>query len=464
MEEEEENKNDAYQGSQIIYEDNKIIFLKCNSFDSAKYFGPTFLSKYYNRYTGDVYIIVDKEGGDIIPTLSYVIHKPIRNEIEYYDYDHNDLTISDILEKFPEIEDKIYDLTGTSDTYGALKKILGGQEIDVYRLRDVDDLISGFRFNGNNPGKSMITIRFDSYEEYFSLFDFDDDEINYLTSVFSLNHNFFGNRGHSDWSEGYLMREFNNENLEMVKEILSFIKPEIASLKTEVEMNIASELFMELFTRETESIIDEYTSEMDSCMQRSEISDVENDLADVFQSYRIFNKDGAFGSYVTTVNSLLSLYDLTKERRLDLHGVLTKIGHTMSVGPYQENSYETDCHDFDSESFDKWTNYSLNQILEKIEDSGEYPNLNEFRKIVDEVLSKYELSTYYSISRRKKVNEGFIITKIDPKTNKLHIKYSSFKNGERVFENRSYTLDEFKTFLHNAELFENKILKSQKKV
>ena len=90
MAETEENKNEAYDGSQIFYEDDKVMLLKCNTLESAKYFGPPFFSKFYNRYSAaDNYIIVDKEGDYLTPTLSYLIHKPHQGPIECYNYENN---------------------------------------------------------------------------------------------------------------------------------------------------------------------------------------------------------------------------------------------------------------------------------------------------------------------------------------------------------------------------------------
>jgi hypothetical protein len=236
MTETEENKNEAYDGSQIFYEDDKVMLLKCNTLESAKYFGPPFFSKYYNRYRdGDNYIIVDKEGDYLTPTLSYLIHKPHKGVIEYIGYDNNSLTITDILEKFPVIRDKLYEAIGVSNIYGALKRISGGEEIDVYKLSDIDGLIGGFKFNKNTPGKSMVTLKFTDNEDYFNLFDLGEGDIWFLKSLFSSSYHYdsmfySSDTGYHDWDEGYLMSELNEENIALIKQILIYVKPEIAEL------------------------------------------------------------------------------------------------------------------------------------------------------------------------------------------------------------------------------------------
>ena len=143
--------------------------------------------------------------------------------------------------------------------------------------------------------------------------------------------------------------------------------------------------------------------------------------------------------------------------------MLSKIGHTMSVGPYEEYMYDYGSGDFDIDSVNRNAKYELEKILGEIEDSDKYPNLIKFREMVDEVLSQYQLNKYYDLKRGDNT-EGFRITKLDPVTNKIFLTYhkSGLTRGSES-EVRSYTLEEFRNFLHNPELFENKILNFRKK-
>jgi len=469
MVETEENKNEAYDGSQIFYEDDKVMLLKCNTLESAKYFGPPFFSKYYRRYRdGDNYIIVDKEGDYLTTTLSYLIHKPHRGQIEYYNYDNDNLTITDILEEFPEITNKIYDLIGVSNTYNILKRISGGEDIDEYKFANIDGLIGGLKFNKNNPGKSMVTLKFDDNEDYFKLFDLGDGDLWFLKALFSSYHydsiGFYNSdTGYQDWDEGYLMRDLNEENIAIIKQILLYIKPDIMELKDDDQYKEASVLLKETFSRQIESIIDDFTHERDSAMQKAAEEEIRDELCNPFQNYGLFAKSGCFYTYVTTVNVLLAMYNIAKERHLDLTEMLSKIGHTLSVGPYEDHMYEYGSGDFDIDSVNRNAKYELEKILEEIQDSNKFPNLVKFREIVDEVLSKFDLNRYYNLKRGDKT-EGFRITRLDPMTNKIFLTY--YKSGIIVAsqsESRSYTLEEFRNFLNNPELFENKILNFRKK-
>lgn len=467
MTEEEENKNEAYEGSQIFYEDDNVMLLKPNSFASAKYFGPPFFSKYYKRYSdGDNYIIVDKEGDYISPTLSYLIHKTNKGKLEYYDYDNNDLTLTDILEKFPVIEDKLYEVIGVSNTYGTLKRISGGEEIDRYELNNIDGLIGDFKFNKNNPGKSMVTIKFDDHDDYFKLFDLTEGDIWFLNTLFHSYHNdymfYSSDTADSDWDEGYMIMDFDNDNLELFKKILVYIKPDIAKLETDDEKSEASKILLDTFGDSIESIINDYANERDNCMQRQAEADVRGELCDPFINYGLFAKSGCFYTYVTTVNVLLGMYNIAKERHTNLYGMLSKIAHTMSIGPYEEYMYEYGCNDLDTVSINNNAKFYLEKIIEEIEESDRFPNLAAFRETVASVLSKYDLNRSYKLTRGNP-SESFRIQKIDPKTNKIHLTY--YKSaGLLGGEQRTYSLEEFNNFLHIPELFENKVLNFKKKV
>jgi hypothetical protein len=155
------------------------------------------------------------------------------------------------------------------------------------------------------------------------------------------------------------------------------------------------------------------------------------------------------------------MYNIEKERHVDLTEMLSKIGHTMSVGPYEDSMYDYGSGNLDIDSVNRNAKYELEKILEEIEDSNKYPNITKFREIIDKVLSKYDLNRAYKLTRGNP-SESFRIQKIDPKTNKIFLTY--YKAGGTMGEPRSYTLEEFQDFLHNPELFENKILNFRKRV
>ena len=460
MSEQEELKNDAYKGSKILYEDDNIIFLKCLSYESAKYFGPPFLWKKWNTHKyGDTFIVVDKKGNDWSPTKSYVISVSDYG-VHYLDDEDQEIKTSTFFHWFPQIENLVYKTIPAKNIYQILKKIQNGEEYPSHTLNRYDDLISSFRFNKTSPGKSMIQLTFDYDEDYFKLFDLSEGDMWFLRNLFSYYDSDMGfyhsDFAYQDWNEGYLLYEFNEENRRKIFEIMTYFDPKLSTMDGENNIQI-SKLLYDTFPRQTESIIDDYQSEKEECTTRTAKEEIINELKDKFINYGIFEKN-TFNKYVTTVNVLLSLYKMYNDHDLTIQELMSKLGHEFSVGPYEEYMYEYGCNDFDSESYNNYVSHQLKKILEEIEESDRFSNLDEFKKVSSEVRKNYEFDKWYPTPKDKTLK--FNIRSIDPKTNKLTIV------TQRQFEdakNRSLTLDEFNSFLYNLELFERKILKTRKK-
>ena len=181
----EEDKTEAYQDTDIIIDNDDVLFVKSNSYTSAKYFGTDFAVKYYTKKyrNGELYFIFDKKDPYpqsephiytiFIPEPEYVRGEYKSKKPELYDPRERDIEIYEIIQKFPFIEDKLIDTLGVNDTYQALVNISNGNDIDKYELGRIDDLIVDIRFNVKNPGKSMIVLQFDDMESFQIFKDFE---------------------------------------------------------------------------------------------------------------------------------------------------------------------------------------------------------------------------------------------------------------------------------------------------
>jgi len=461
MSEQEELKNEAYKGSKILYEDDNIIFLKCLSYESAKYFGPPFLWKQWKTHKyGDTFIVVDKKGNDWVPTKSYVISVSDYG-VHYLDDEDQEIETSTFFHWFPQIENLVYKTIPAQNIYQILRKIQNGEEYPAHTLNRYDELISGFRFNKTSPGKSMIQLTFDYDEDYFKIFDLGEGDIWFLRNLFSYYDSDMGfyhsDYAYQDWNEGYLLYELNDENRRKILEIMTYFDPKLNRMEDSTNPQIAK-LLISTFPRQIENIVDDYQSEKEQCMSRAAKEEITNELKDKFINYGIFEKN-MFNKYVTTVSVLLSLYKMYGNHNLTIQELLSKLAHEFSVGPYEEYMYEYGCNDFDSESFNNYALHQLNKIIEEIEESDRFSNLEEFKKVSGEVTKKYDFDKWYPTPKDK--NLKFNIRYIDPKTNKIHIVTQKQFEGTK---NRSLTLDEFNSFLYNLELFERKTLKSRKKL
>ena len=466
----EEDKTEAYEGTKIIVDNDDVLFVESNSYTSAKYFGPDFASKYYTKKyrNGDLFFIFDKK--DPYPQSEPHIYTIFRTyprgnnkgtKTEILDPRERDIEISELIEKFPQLEDIIIDTLGVTDIYTALVNISKGVEMNEYELNRIDDLITDIRFNKNNPKKSMITLKFNDLEDYAKLFYDDQNEIWFILAMFSRYSDYeFEDYywGENEWKEGYLIQSFSDENTEKVKGILKMVSPKYVNLSNDDECAEASKILYDMFDSQISNIISDYTSEKNICKRTAAEKEIEESLCDPFINYGIFSKDGCFWKYVTTVNVLLSLYKMFKTKNDNITELLTKLARMKDPPEFYEYAYETECYDFDDNSFQNSIKYNLDRIMETLEDSTYFPNLPEYQKIIDVVLDNYDIGTIYELPSDK--DKRFRITNIDPKTNKIFVDYG--KNKSTPTEKRSYDLEGFNDFLHSPELFEQKIRRFNK--
>ena len=463
---EEEYKNEAYQNSDIIIDSEDFLVVKPKSNTSVRYFGSNYIIKNYNKFRdGVLYFIINKtESKPII----YTLYKGDNESLfKYYNEYGKEITFNEIIEEFSSIESDIIDIIGVGDSYSILQEIASGVEMDKYKVRHMDDLIYDIRFNKNNPLKSMIVLRFDSDEDYFSLFDFDEDNISYMNSIFNSNsyNNYFNDydRASSDWDEGYLLYDFSDENFNKLKSILKIVKPSLSNIikdNSQDDMSAVSEVMSELFGREVSSMIDVYNDELSECKLNTEKETIKGDLCDIFKYNGIFNKgDGCFYTYVTTVNILLNLYKEQKDFSLSVRDLLSKIGHNMSVSDYYEYYYETDCYDYNSfkETFNREVTRQLDNILDNIDMEKYVGNDKEvFRKYEKYLIGVYGINKWFTLPHDKHNNrKKFRIDDYDINSNKINLTYRKEGNDEK----RSYDIDGFIDFLNNPEIFEQKIIK-----
>ena len=462
MPEKEELKNEAYAGSKILYEDDEVIFLKCLSYESAEYFGPKFLIQDWSSFRNDdKFIIVDKKK-DFSPVSSFLIIVDKSNNVNYYSPDGDEIKPSLFFRWFPQIEDIVYKTIPIQNIYQLLKKIQSGEEYPEHTLGRYDDLIGGFKFNKSQPGKSMVKLKFDSDEDFFKLFDLGDGDIWFLNNLFSYYGNYdmgfyHSDSAYQDWNEGYLIYEIVGEARGKLFELVSYFIPGVEEINDETAEKI-SKLLIETFPRQTENIIDDYQSEKEQCMSRTAKEEITNELKDPFMNYGVMEKY-MFSTYLTTVNVLVGLFKTFNMKDSTLYELFKKMGHEKNIGPFEEHMYEYGCDDFDSDSFNSTALREIEKMIEDVESSDRFTNLDEFKNITYNLRKRFEFKKWYKTPKDK--NVSFAIIDVDPKTNKINITTQKQYEGQKK---RSLTLDEFNSFLYNLELFERKIWKSKKKL
>lgn len=442
---------DFHGAKNILLDNEDWMVVDPLDYEAFVYYAPEEFKSKWNEYRdGDTYFIIDK---DKEPIQTSIIHKE-DDKVFYFGNEaqrHRKLTRNEFIEDFPdEIKSVVDEIVGQSDIYKLLLAIKNGENVTTNQIERADDLIYGFRYNENNPIKSMVKIRFDDMEDYLKLFELNEYDIDLANRLYSYyNDETFVDydHGYNEWNEGYLIYYFSDENMNKFKQIIRLVLPSAANLVDDSEKEKACKRVEDMFSNEIDYITSDWVDEQNECRTRGAKEWIEGDVCDYFNKFGIITQN-CFSNYYTTVGILLSLYNTVNDKTLDLSEVFKDLGHRASnVGGWDENRWEIDCNDFDYESFNRVVEDQLDKILEKMEDSDDFIDVNKYSEIFDRITKNYNLNHKY----KTKTGREFFIRSIDPSTNKIIVQVNKKEGG---LEDRSYTEEEFNNFLVSPELFE----------
>ncbi|MFM7984898.1 MAG: hypothetical protein ACKPKO_36815, partial [Candidatus Fonsibacter sp.] len=100
-----------------------------------------------------------------------------------------------------------------------------------------------------------------------------------------------GDRTWSDWNEGYLIREFNEENGRKLSEIISILNPNLVPKgdwrRDDEFCETASKLLHDTYERQVESFLNEWTNLMNECMREEAEKDLDKTFGNIFTRFGI---------------------------------------------------------------------------------------------------------------------------------------------------------------------------------
>ena len=308
-----------------------------------------------------------------------------------------------------------------------------------------DDLISDVRDNG------IITLRFENDAEYFKLFDLPEDDINFLISLFNPYNNFelFDYyRAEEDWKDGYIVGYFSDENMELLEKLKNIIAPDV---DIQADKEKISKVLNDLFSKQVDYIVGEYETEMDTAMRGSIEESVKDELCNIFMTDGIHSITGCFYKYMTSVDALIKLYDNHNSKGSELYDLLKIVGHNKSVNDnYYESMYEyMYTVDFDTKSFNNTVTYRLERIMEELEDSDKFLDIEGYKKIIQNLTKRYKFNVWRLLPKDE--NILFKIIRVNPENNEIEFEYKQRIGYD--FKKAMLDLDSFNTFLYQPELF-----------
>ena len=445
------SKNNAYEGTRIIVNTEDLMFLEVLAPDSLGYFGLDWVKNRYDRFRdGNLYLIVDKRE---LPVNVKVLYTDTDGEFFGYYQSGDTIKYSELLLEYPELVDQITALEPVSEIYDALLSISEGQELSKYNLRNIDDLVSDFKFNKRSPRASSVMLSFDDVEDILEMFDVGDDDKWFVRAVTSYDgYEFeYWDNVHDDWLQGYGLDHFSGvENETRIDNILKVILPgHSINTNDDEERQLICNTLETFFPSEIEDVLDTYIREQNYCKTRGALKEIESDVSNLFEPYNIF-KVGEGYNYVTSVKTLLSLYENVGSKKYTLKELLAEINKDTEVGGWAEYMYETDCLDFDQVTMDRTVSQALDSMEEGLEDSDKFEDIEEFKKMADFILSKYDLNRNYETP--KDSNIRFTIHELDPSDNSVLVTVRNLE--KRTSEKRRLDLEGFNNLLIQQELFQ----------
>jgi len=451
----------ADKQSEIIFEDDKVLFIKVKGYDAMDYYASERLKGEYNKFNryGDIYLIVDKDGEN-----SYAMNQVRNGYTDVLDFDGMVNNFMDVIEDYPQLESKLVDFIKPENAYEMLLLIKAGKKVDRWDLKSADECMVGITYNTKTPGKSMIQLEF-SENEYFGFFEFEekDWDKNILESIFGGRYSSYNvldyDYAYEEWKEGYLIGNLNTENYDRLRDIIAFLSPELAKMykdgNEDSYRSSVSKFLDSNFAWFGERLQEEYTDLRNEAANDKIKETAIKDIADIFQNYGVFRNKGVFTYYVTTVNVLLSLYRKTQNKTATILELFEEIGKEMdlNIGQYHNEGFES--YDFDDKKFNEVASEGLDRMMEEIENEPEkFERFKEYGEILNK-LSKlgYEIGRQYPLPTDPK--KMFRIEEISKNDSKIILIHWDGTRGQK----RSYTFEEFVNYLQSPELFESLVRK-----
>jgi hypothetical protein len=439
------------EGRNIIFENDEYLFMEILNAGTARYYGGEDFSKNWARTyrEGDLFFLINKsERGS-----SIWIHIPNYDRVFIEDFEGSTISLIEFFKKFPQFKKVIMEKIDpfSMGAYLALKAIAEGvPPRNDWDMEQVDPLIGRFKYLGKNPKNSVVTLQFSDESDYFKTLDLSDDDlwvINIFTNTYSGGYDFVDYSDTYYWDEGHLFYYLNVENKSKINDILKYISPGLEISDDEETNKKIVDVLDTHYPEIGDSISSEYADYENQARNRKAREDIEDEFCEIYEKFNIFKK-GCYYRYVTPVWNLIKLYEKYNVEHMDLLGLITTIGHTLSVWSVYESIHDTYGEDFDDEGFNRSVGYTIDKVYDNIDEH----KFDEVNNVYNDVTKKFRFNRYYDFPSGDK--NQFMIEKIDPTTAKLVVRMYGRNIPSGL---RTISLEDFYTMIYNPTLFNDGI-------
>ena len=447
---EKEIKKDAKK----IYEDENILVVQPMTLKSSCYYGAetrwcttSTSSDEFDRHfkNGNLYYFIKKG----VPDGKWALF--ISNdgtEIEVFDSKNNKSTVNVLRREFSELDEIIDDLSNNSQDY---------TNLSLYLLTANSYLLHRNTNNLSQHGKwfPFVEVKLD-LDEIMKVFGIEDD--NDQRSIQQFYHSYYPYEhtdGWYDFRDGYVFRHFNESNMELLKKIASYIKPEILipdinEWDGTKEMNEFTDKLNDLYERDVDYIISEYTTLNDQSFEEGAREQINSSIISEMKNlgFKYVENDSRRSDvWVFSIlgNKLASLFEVTNSKKLSVIQMLNKkLDGELDFS--EDNIYEYQ-GDFDSDGFNNYIESHLEDILEKIEEDNS-PEALEFIEFLRK--NNYKVKGTYKIPRSDKYSFRILEINVEDGT----VTFDMIRDSDNERKRMAPTFRGFIDFIYNPTLFD----------
>lgn len=495
--EEEEVKKDVEK----IYEDSRFLVVRPFSHKASCFYGANTKwctttksdDYHFRRYTknGSLYYIIDKEAVGHASLGKMALHVSNDGNATAWDQQDNNRGIDFMLERFAPISDTLKKLVRGDDDYELLKKASEGNKgalnskLSAEYFDRFEDGYAYFEFDDLSDYLSLLSNEIEEYElkdiEYAIETPYGYDSYYYDSYNFD-----------DDMKEGYPLRALKPNHLILLKDILTIANSDLVKcftsrpsfnrndlkkfiekgndkidyydlyrleLKDECNSEIGRFL-LDFDQRFTDDFRYAYSTAEDESMKEGVKKEMTDELCSIYDQIGIEKvPDGkCFDEYRISIDKLLEYYEENLENFSGLtidqmfKDVLVPNLVNYNVREPRELAYEVRDDETFNHHFDDDVTSALESLKERIEDSDNYSDLDEYKSIYTFISNKYGFDRDIEIPT---VGDNVTIKfyKVDPSDNR--IEFTITRRGDNYgFKKGRAKLSTIQQLMSNYQLFD----------
>ena len=485
-----------------LYEDSRFLIVQPYSHKASCYYGSNTKwctaskdnESYFDRYgtNGRLIYIIDKQSKD--ETLGKMaVHINDNDNVWVYDQKDNQRSQDFLLNRFEPIGEAIKKILRGDDDYVILKKVKEG------KLTPSSQKLTAPYFDSMDV--EQVHLKFDDAREFLSIMDeqIEDYEIDsYVNAIelpYGMDYYYYDRYNFDDdLKEGYPLYEFNASHLRKLKKIFELTgtkykdsfktSPNVSREKLKQFKDLGKDLkdyyelydlslvdendslkemgkFLRNFDSDFYDSFDEaYSVGKDESMKIGVQKAMTDELCNLYEPEGFKLVDVCFYKYTVSIDDVIRMYDsnIDYTKGLTLKEMLEWYmddNISMNIEEPHNMAYEHADDEIFKHYFDGDMDKALEKLLEKIEDSDDYLDIDEYKRIFNVIDKKFGFNNKVPVKTLDGPNGDVTIemTGINPKDNKIGFELRRNNPQWKIKKGRA-KLSTIEKLISNYQLFD----------